>query len=85
MDTFLRVVEEQLNNREIVIIFWVLVALVWLLYYKPTRKTIPRLIKALMHKKILTMLLFLTLYVAILIIGPLAVAGLLDRAIFDYL
>lgn len=69
MDTFLGVVTEQFNNREIAIIFWVIVALVWLLYYKKTRKEIPRLIKALMNKKILTMLLFMTLYVSGLIVG----------------
>lgn len=57
------------NNREIALIFYLLVFIIWTLTQKKIRKSILGIIKALMVKQILISILFLLIYVSIVVYG----------------
>jgi hypothetical protein len=57
------------NNREIALLFYLLIFLVWIMTKKDIRKSIFAVIKSLFVKKILISILILLIYVSVIVVG----------------
>jgi hypothetical protein len=59
---------QPLNNRELAITFWIVIAVIWILCYSKYRESIAGIIKAFFVWKIIIPILFMLLYICLMLI-----------------